>query len=427
LSVNQDAYLDYLRATPLEARALLKDLLISVTHFFRDPAAFEALQQQVIPRLFEAKAPGETLRVWVPGCATGEEAYSIAMLLLEHADAVEHRPDIQVFASDPDEDALAFAREGLYPAAIAADVSEQRLLRFFMREGAYYRVPQDLREMILFASHSLLKDPPFSQLDLISCRNLLIYFQRELQDRVFQLFHYALKPQGYLFLGSAESVESAGHLFREVDKTQRLYRRATPSHGTVPPPDLPLSTEVRGRLLHPVPRRVSPQQEASNAEQHRQALETQSPPSLLVDADGTIIHISETASQYLQLSAGTPSLNLIRTILPDLRLEMRTALFRATERHQSTTTASLPAEIRGQRRLVQLFVSPTPSGQVLVLFLDSPAPDTGPPRAEASASDGDLHLRQMEEELETTKGQLQGALESAESRQEELRAANEEL
>lgn len=423
---SHSAYLEYLRHTPLEARALLKDLLISVTHFFRDPAAFDALQQQVIPRLFEDKIPGEALRVWVAGCATGEEAYSIAMLLLEQADAAESVPEIQLFASDPDDDALAFAREGVYPAAVAADVAEVRLQRFFVREGAYYRVRKDLRDMILFASHSLLKDPPFSQLDLISCRNVLIYFQRELQDKVYELFHYALKPQGYLFLGSAESIEGRSKLFQEVDKVHRLYRRLSLAHGTVRLPDLPLNTEMPGRMLQPGTRRVSPLQEVSVAEQHRLALEAQAPPSLLVEADGTIAHISETANHYLQLSAGMPSLNLIRTILPELRLEMRTALFRVLEHHQSTTTAPLSAEVRGQHRLVQLFVSPIPGGQVLVMFIDTPVPESGAPRAEVSA-EGDWPLRQMEMELETTKAQLQSALESAETQQEELRAANEEL
>jgi two-component system CheB/CheR fusion protein len=423
---SHSAYLEYLRHTPLEARVLLKDLLISVTHFFRDPAAFDALQQQVIPRLFEDKTPGETIRAWVAGCATGEEAYSIAMLLLEQADAAEHRPEIQLFASDPDEDALAFAREGVYPAAVAADVAEVRLQRFFVREGAYYRVRKDLRDTVLFASHSLLKDPPFSQLDLISCRNVLIYFQRELQDKVYELFHYALKPQGYLFLGSAESIEGGSKLFQEVDKVHRLYRRLSLVHGTMRLPDLPLNTEILGRKPSPGTRRVSPQQEASVAEQHRLALEAQAPPSLLVEADSTIAHISETANRYLQLSAGMPSLNLIRTILPELRLEMRTALFRALEHQQSTTTAPLPAEVRGQQRLVQLFVSPAPGGQVLVMFIDTPVPEFGSPPAEVS-DESDWPLRQMEMELETTKVQLQSALESAETQQEELRAANEEL
>jgi two-component system CheB/CheR fusion protein len=162
------AYLDYLRRTPHEAPALLKDLLISVTYFFRDSAAFEALQTQVIPKLFENKTSEEGIRVWVAGCATGQEAYSIAMLLLERAKAAANQPDFQIFASDPDEEALAYGREGCYPESIAGDVSEARLQRFFIRDGIYYRIRKELREKVLFTSHSLLKDPPFSQLDLIT-------------------------------------------------------------------------------------------------------------------------------------------------------------------------------------------------------------------------------------------------------------------
>jgi two-component system CheB/CheR fusion protein len=422
------AYLDYLRCTSPEARALLKDLLISVTRFFRDAAAFEALQTQVIPKLFEDKAPGDDVRVWVPGCATGEEAYSIAMLLLEQASTVDHRPSIQIFACDPNEEALVFAREGLYPAAIVADVSETRLQRFFVPEGAYYRVRQDLRERVLFAKHSVLKDPPFSQLDLISCRNLLIYFQRELQDKVYELFHYALKPQGYLFLGSAESIQRASGLFHDVDKAHCLYQRVSPAHGPARLPDFPLSPEGLGPIPRPDPQAVRPQQAASRAEQHRQALEAQAPPSLLVDVDFTIVHLSESANRYLQFSAGEPSLNLMNTILPELRLEMRTALFRALEHNQTATTAPLAANIQGQRRLVQLFVSPALGGQVLVVFLDIPASELGTLRAPAPLSEGDdPYLRQIEAELETTKAQLQSALESSETQHEELRAANEEL
>jgi two-component system CheB/CheR fusion protein len=422
------AYLEYVRRTPHEAQALLKDLLISVTHFFRDPAAFDALQEQVIPQLFAGKTREESIRVWVAGCATGEEAYSIAMLLLEQAGTTGTGPTMQVFASDPDEEALAYGREGVYPEAIAVDVSEARLQRFFVREGSFYRVRKELRDMVLFAPHSLLKDPPFSQLDLISCRNLLIYFQRELQEKVYQLFHYALKPQGYLLLGSAESIESAHSLFREVDKAHRLYRRVSPPHSLVPLPNLPLSMEVPGQMPRLAPRGRSSQQETSYAEQHWQARETYAPPSLLVDADATIVHISETANQYLQFASGTPSLNLIRAILPELRLEVRTALYRATERHQTTTTVPIPADVRGQRRLVQLFVVPTRSDQVLVVFLDAPAPEPGAPHAAAPPADvTDMQLRQMEEALETTRAQLHSALESAETQHEELRAANEEL
>jgi two-component system CheB/CheR fusion protein len=422
------AYVEHMRRTPHEARALLRDLLISVTHFFRDPAAFDAVQEQVIPQLFVDKAPGEGVRVWVAGCATGEEAYSIAILLLEHASTSDKGVAMQIFASDPDEDALAYGREGVYPEAIAADVSEARLSRFFVREGSYYRVCKELRDIVLFAPHSLLKDPPFSQVDLISCRNLLIYFQRELQEKVYQLFHYALKPQGYLFLGNAESVESVPSLFREVDKAHRLYRRVSLPHSLVRLPGLPLSTEVRGRMPRLGPRVHSSQQETSHAEQHREAIEVHAPPSLLVDADATIMHISETAGRYLQFAPGTPSLNLIRAILPELRLEVRAALFRALERHQATTTVPFPVDVRGQHRLVQLFVTPTTNEHVLVVFLDTPAPEPGIPRAAVPAADkDDPHLRQLEEELERTKAQLNSALESAETQQEELKAANEEL
>jgi two-component system CheB/CheR fusion protein len=202
------AYLGYLHGQAHEAQALMKDLLISVTRFFRDPEAFEALREQVIPRLFEDKAPGDEVRVWVPGCATGEEAYSIAMLLLEQAGTLAAAPTLQLFASDLDEDALTFGREGLYPASIAVDLSEARLQRFFVREPDACRVTRELRDVVIFTPHSLLKDPPFSRLDLISCRNLLIYLQRDLQEQVVKLFHYVLQPEGHLFLGSAESIDS---------------------------------------------------------------------------------------------------------------------------------------------------------------------------------------------------------------------------
>jgi two-component system CheB/CheR fusion protein len=213
-----------------------------------------------------------------------------------------------------------------------------------------------------------------------------------------------------------------------VDKAQHLYRWATASHSVARLPDLPLNTEVPGRMPPPAARRVSPQQEATQAEQHRQMLETQAPPSLLVGADGTIVHVSETAGRYLHFTFGAPSLNLIRTIVPELRLEMRTALLRALERDRSVTTAPLPATIQGQPCLVQLFVSPHPNGQALVVFLETQVPETEVSRAEASRSDADhASLRQLEAELETTKAQLQNALESAETQHEELRAANEEL
>ena len=230
------AYLALLREDEDEVRALLKDFLISVTNFFRDPEAFEALETQVIPQLFEARGRDEAVRVWVPGCATGEEAFSVAMLLCERAEALEAAPRLKVFATDVDEEALEHARKGCYPAAIAADVSPERLRRFFVREGESYRVREPLREVVLFARHNLLHDPPFSRLDLVSCRNLLIYLERDVQQDVFRLFHYALREGGFLFLGASETAEGARERFRPVDKSRRLYRRRPgPARLPVPP------------------------------------------------------------------------------------------------------------------------------------------------------------------------------------------------
>ena len=207
-SDSPNAYYDVLRDNPEESQALLGDLLISVTSFFRDKEAFQTLELLVIPQLFHGKLSDRAIRVWVPGCATGEEAYSIAMLLLEQASRQDMRPTIQVFGTDIDFKALAMAREGHYPAAIEADVSEDRLRRFFVKEADHYRVRQELRDLVLFANHSLLKDPPFSRLDLIACRNLLIYLDRDLQEMACNTFHYALNPDGFLMLGTSETADN---------------------------------------------------------------------------------------------------------------------------------------------------------------------------------------------------------------------------
>ncbi|HSH91812.1 MAG TPA: chemotaxis protein CheB, partial [Ramlibacter sp.] len=215
-------YLDCLRTTPGEAAALLQDLLISVTNFFRDADCFAALEPY-LTQLFDGKGPDDVIRVWVPACATGEEAYSFAMLLAERARESEAPPVIQVFATDLDDDAIRVAREASYPGTIEADISEDRLRRFFVKEHSGYKVRREIREMVLFAQHDLLKDSPFSRLDLVSCRNLLIYLNRDAQQRAFNIFHFALLPQGRLFLGSSESVEDAGSLFTVLDKKNRIF------------------------------------------------------------------------------------------------------------------------------------------------------------------------------------------------------------
>ncbi len=242
------AYLSFLRTHPGEAGALLQDLLISVTNFFRDPAAFEALEAH-LPELFRNKTQTDSVRVWVPACATGEEAYSLAIMLLEHERHAEASPALQVFACDLDETAIQTARAGHYPEVITADVSEERLRRFFIKEHNGFRVRRELREMVLFATHDLLKDAPFSRMDLISCRNLLIYLNRTAQQRAFQTFHFALKPGGRLFLGSSEAVEDENPLFRVVDKKHRIYLQQPTARAGFPVPAGP-SSLARDLKLH---------------------------------------------------------------------------------------------------------------------------------------------------------------------------------
>src|SRR5215470_10046495 len=300
-------YYEFLSDNAEEAQALLGDLLVSVTTFFRDAEAFQVIAKDVLPGLFKDKDPNESIRVWVCGCATGEEAYSMAILLLEEASRHELRPPIQVFGSDLDSRALASAREGRFPAAIEADVSEERLRRFFVHEGDHYRVRQEVRDTVLFAIHDLLKDPPFSHVDLISCRNVLIYLDRDLQDQVCSTFHYALNPSGFLLLGASETADSPPGLFRSVDRTARIYQSIAQA-GDKPRllPRLLGPVNIRDRAVFGG-RHVSPRVALNEAALHRRILEKVAPPSILVDEMHRVVHLSENAGRYLQPSGGALS------------------------------------------------------------------------------------------------------------------------
>jgi two-component system, chemotaxis family, CheB/CheR fusion protein len=222
-----DAYVKYLQQTPVEIEALFRDLLIGVTNFFRDPEAFEALESLVIPKLFESKPPGAVIRAWSTGCSTGEEAYSLAILLHEQSEKLRQNFKLQVFASDIDSRAIAVARAGIYPASIATNISPERLARFFTAEpdGSAYRIHKSIRDLLVFSEHDVIKDPPFSKLDLICCRNLLIYFDSDLQKKLITLFHYALQPRGMLFLGTSETTGELGNLFTVMDRKSKVYQR----------------------------------------------------------------------------------------------------------------------------------------------------------------------------------------------------------
>lgn len=425
------AYLAVMRENPDEVQALFADLLISVTTFFRDSAAFNKLIEIVIPSIFDEKGAADAIRVWVPGCATGEEAYSIAMLLTEEAERRELRPEIQVFASDIDGAALAIAREGRYPLAVEADLTEERLRRFFTRESDHYRIRRELRDLVLFAKHSLLKDPPFSRLDLVSCRNLLIYLDRELQQQVCVTFHFALRPGGYLFLGSSESADSPVGLFRVIDREARFYQRAPAStNGSrvvqslasigVPEPLLARPTHTTFRA-------------PSEAAIHREALERAAPPSVVVDESYRVVHLSETAGRYLQPSSGTLANDIAELAREELRFDLRAALHRVFARGEPNLSAPIAVRFNGLQRRVYLQVKPIGSDPhasrlALVLFFEGEAlGETSEGATELEGRPAEEQFRELQRELQFTQSQLRTSREEYEGANEELRAANEEL
>ncbi|HYJ79574.1 MAG TPA: chemotaxis protein CheB [Longimicrobiaceae bacterium] len=421
-----EEYVPVLRASETESAALVRDLLISVSGFFRDPEAFAALGE-AIPALFEGKGPEDAVRVWVAGCATGEEAYSIAILLSEHAATLAHPPQLQMFATDIDEKGYARGREALYPASAVADMPPERLRTFFTQEAGGYRVKKSLREGVLFAVHNVLHDPPFSRLDLISCRNLLIYLQPEAQDQVVETFHYALRRNGVLFLGASETAGDGG-LFVPVDGKQRVYRRdagphQVPSRLSAADPPPPPGPPPAG----PVPR-----QHFSYGAMHLRMLETYAPPSLIVDEQLKVVHLSRQAGRYLHLGEGEPSHSVIDLSRGDLRMELRTALGQAFEKGLPTTRR-VRIDGNGGRPVSLLVHPPVEDGNggrfALVVFDEKARPratlDTGP-QEPADPARGPAVAR-LEEELRRTKAQLEATSAARDRTVEALQQANEEL
>ncbi|MEO7400495.1 MAG: CheR family methyltransferase, partial [Polaromonas sp.] len=424
------AYRDYLREHPEETIPLLQDMLISVTNFFRDREAFEALERDLLPALFDNLSPDEPLRVWVAGCATGEEAYSIAMLLREQMELQQFAGEMQVFATDIDERAITAARAGLYPASIVADVSPGRLRQFFTREREQYRVLKQIREKILFAQHNVLRDPPFSRLDLILCRNLLIYLDRAAQTQVLEMFHFALKPGGLLFLGTSESGDAASRLFTVVDKKNRIYK-ADP-HAQVLR-QLPLETDV-ARELTPAARQKPERREpalSSFAELHRKFIDQVVAPSVLIDARHTVLHLSENAGRFLQHGSGAPSLNLLTNVPHELRPELRTALFQLAQSGAPVQTRPVAVQRGATRVLVQmtvrLFGEPGSESRLMLVMFDEVADKAGDALADSADPAHQRVINQLETEISQLKGHLQETIEKGETSTEELKASNEEL
>ncbi len=437
------AYLAFLRTNPGEAGALLQDLLISVTNFFRDRQSFVELEKKV-PEFFRDKGPSDQVRVWVPACATGEEAYSIAMMLSEYASLLESPPKIQVFATDIDEDAINAARDGVYPETIVADVSEDRLRRFFSKDHGRYRVKREIRERVLFAVHDLLKDSPFSRLDLISCRNLLIYLNRDAQALAFDIFHFAMRPDGKLFLGSSESAEEARMLFVPHDKAHRIYSRRSTSRIGLPVLSGPLSlgsvtpaSRTEGPVISTVHVHVPMRSlhasglsdDARNSSWegvHFKLMEHFSPPSLIINAEYEIIHLSEHGGRFLQFTGGKASMNLLKAVHPALRIELRTAIFRAVQSGTVVRANSVPLEEDGKRLMVDITVRPAQElAPDFLLVIFEQKEDAGAEVRHPAEPQG--VVRHLEQENDHLKNELRDTVEQYEASTEELKASNEEL
>lgn len=423
------AYRDFLHLHPEETQALLQDMLISVTNFFRDKEAFDVLERDVLPPLFEGRNEQERFRVWSVGCATGEEAYSLAMLLQERSLKLAEGASFQVFATDIDERAISAARTGLYPDSILADVSPARVRQFFSKDAAHFRIKKELREHMLFAHHNVLSDPPFSRLDLICCRNLLIYLDRDAQIEILKMFHFALRPGGVLFLGSSESADSVSSMFTVVDKRNRIYRANMAVRGDTPVP-VAMSGATNTR---PVVATVQPpgRRRFSFGDLHQRLVEQYAPPSVLVSRDSEIVHLSDRAGRFLQYSGGEPSHNIVAVVRPELRVELRTAIYQALHTNRSVEARRVRIEREGRSYFVNMTARPVHDPEanadfVLVLFDEVEDSMSGP-----EATTGDVQkdpiISQLERELQRTKEQLQSTIEQSETSTEELKASNEEL
>ena len=421
------AYLAVLESDASEHGALLRDMLIGVTNFFRDRNAFEALEDKVLSELVRAKHPEEQIRVWVPACSTGEEAYSIAIALADRAALVGKPSKIQVFASDIDDRAIGTARGGLYPGSIIADVSPERLQQYFTKEEDRYRIRKSIRDQVLFAPHNVLRDPPFSKLDLISCRNLLIYLNREMQTHILEMFHFSLNPGGYLFLGSSESADMTSNLFTPVDKKNRIYQAKSLSRGRFAP-SLPGYPLARHQHLNEAP--VPNKRQFSYAEVHQRVLAQYAPPSVIVNHDADIVYMSDRAGRFLRHVGGEPSRNLVSLVHPELRVELRTALFQAIRSGKSVEARRVRLNREGRLYFVNMTVRPfrdDNAGADLILVLFDEVEQTMGNESPAEGEKKDAVLTQLEEELQRTKEQLQETIEQSEVSNEELRASNEEL
>lgn len=445
-----DSYVQYLQKTPLEVEALFRDMLIGVTNFFRDPDAFAALESNIIPKLFEGKASGGVIRTWTAGCSTGEEAYSIAILLQERLEALKQNYRIQVFATDIDSRAIAVARAGIYPASIANDITPERLARYFTLEpgGSHYRVHRGIRDMLVFSEQDLIKDPPFSKLDLISCRNLMIYLGADLQKKSIAMFHYALNPGGMLFLGTSETVGEFGDLFATLERKSKLYQRKEDFQGA--------QRAALGRFLSsPGRKELEPAAVSGGAGQvaklsfreltEQTLLRQIDKVGALVNAQGDVLFLHGRSGLYLEPTPGEAGIsNILKMARDGLRRDLTTTLHKVVRGKEPASALGLRVKTNGHHTLVNLKVCPVAQSPVaalespLYLVMLEQAQALSTPLALAAAQpklahapseslDANAQIAELNDELQAKEEYLHAANEELETANEELKSSNEEM
>ena len=430
-----EEYVRYLQRSDRETDILFKELLIGVTSFFRDPEAFTILRQEILPKLLEEKPPDYPFRAWVPGCSSGEEAYSMAITLHESMKQVGHRCHVQVFGTDIDADAISVARAGLYPESIRADVGSERIQRYFTHEDSgQYRVKKLIREMLVFAPQSIIKDPPFTKMDLLSCRNLLIYLDAELQGRLLSIFRYSLRPNGILFLGSSETIGAASSLFSALDKKWKIFRcqplPATPQAM----PDLPARARIHEvhdlAVPHPVQRveDVSALQLVETILQQSDTL-----PSAIINGACDVIYIHGRTGKYLEPAEGKASVNILEMARPGLKKELAAAIREVAVHKQAVEHRGLRVRSNGGHSFLNLKVKPVPEQAatrdlMMVVFEETAVQEKKKPEVKPAARQRqEMTVEKLEHQLQHTQESLQTTIEELETSNEELKSTNEEL
>ena len=425
-------YFNYLRENTAEIETLYKDLLIGVTNFFRDQDAFDLLKNTVISDIIQRKQPNSTLRVWVPGCTTGEEAYSIAILIAEIMEKKQRPFNVQIFATDIDAAAIEFARAGVYPDSIAADVSKERLKQFFIKEDNSYKPKKRIRKMVVFATQSLIKDPPFSRLDLVSCRNVLIYMDASLQKKILPVFHYTLNKDGYLFLGSSETIGEFTDLFSAENAKWKIYKRKSEViEKGVDIPALP----TKGVFLSDRKEEKKDYREINIIQlAEREILNKYAPAFALINEKHEILYVNGKIHKYLLTPPGIPTFNILKMAHEDLRYKLSTILHKISRRKETITEKGVKIRDNEHFLTVDLTVKPLKTGTategLTMIIFDEKLPaekERGKGKASVKINKEDQQITTLELELKSTEEYLQATIEELETSNEELKSTNEDL